>query len=326
MSDSTKIWMPFYPADYLADTQHLNTEMHGAYLLLLLAYWTRQGPLRDSDAELAQICRLPIRRWLAARPTLAAFFDIHEGLWVQNRCEREMANSAHRRQVAKDRSRKGIEARWGNKKESRKDASSIPQALPGVSQIDASSSSSSSSEENSPPPPPSPEASPDDSTGFGGAGQGGASRSIQQVEAIWAIWPKKVDTLQAQTAIDLAIRRHGFEAVLEGTRKIVAADSRRKASPPGRFLPKPVEFFEGGRYLDDSAQYGPREVSADVQTLRRQLEELKAQIQEHPGNPGNTEGSIERKREAAEEFRALCAELNALKRRLAELSSDEGEP
>lgn len=143
---------------------------------------------------------------------------------------------------------------------------------------------------------------------------------------MWSIWPKKVDTMQGQSSILLAIRRHGFSVVLEGTRKIVAADSGRKAAPPGRFLPKPVEFFEGGRYLDDPVQYGPREVSADVQTLRRQLEELKAQIQEHPGNPGNTEGSMERKREAAEEFRALCAELNALKRRLAELSSDEGEP
>ena len=41
--------LPFiqiYIADYMADTQHLTTEEHGAYLLLIFNYWQTGKPLR----------------------------------------------------------------------------------------------------------------------------------------------------------------------------------------------------------------------------------------------------------------------------------------
>jgi hypothetical protein len=103
------------------------------------------------------------------------------------------------------------------------------------------------------------------------------------VEQIWAIWPKKIDTLVAMRAIGEAIHRHGFERVDQGTRAIVAADAARHAMPPGRYLPRPAEFFEGGRYLDDPGQYGAR--TAAVVPLGMRVRELARQLDEHDGSP-----------------------------------------
>ena len=80
--------MPVFIGDYLADTMHLSTEQHGAYLLLLFHLW-RRGTLQDDDGALAQITGLTRTAWNQARPILAEFFQIHDGLWRHGRVERE---------------------------------------------------------------------------------------------------------------------------------------------------------------------------------------------------------------------------------------------
>ena len=43
--------MPMYWDAYIADTTHLSTEEHGAYLLLLAAMWRRDGSVPDDDKD-----------------------------------------------------------------------------------------------------------------------------------------------------------------------------------------------------------------------------------------------------------------------------------
>ena len=79
--------MPLYVTDYLADTGHLSTLEHGAYLLLIMHYWM-QGAIPDDDYRLAKIARVGPKTWEQIRPTLAGLF--HDG-WKHKRIEAEIS-------------------------------------------------------------------------------------------------------------------------------------------------------------------------------------------------------------------------------------------
>jgi uncharacterized protein YdaU (DUF1376 family) len=80
-------WMPFYVADYLADTGHLSTTQHGAYVLLIIHYW-RRGELPDDDAKLARIAKLSVKNWTEfIKPDLQPLF--HDG-WHHKRIDHEL--------------------------------------------------------------------------------------------------------------------------------------------------------------------------------------------------------------------------------------------
>lgn len=108
----TDAWMPLYIADYLADTQHLTAEQHGAYLLLLMQQW-RSGVLPLDMDELAMMARVDItsfrkRVW----PKLLKFFDETPDGYSQKRLA---AERKHADDVSAKRSksgRAGAENRW----------------------------------------------------------------------------------------------------------------------------------------------------------------------------------------------------------------------
>jgi len=83
-------YMQLYTSDYLADTAHLTTVEHGAYLLLLMNYWQRGKPLDNTDGRLAHVARLSAEEWEAVEPILAEFFSIQEDIWTQARIERDL--------------------------------------------------------------------------------------------------------------------------------------------------------------------------------------------------------------------------------------------
>lgn len=84
-----RAWMPLYVADYLADSGHLTTTEHGAYLLLIMHYW-RMGSLPIHDGQLARIAKCSIKEWKKLAPTLQSYF--HSG-WCHKRIDAEIENA-----------------------------------------------------------------------------------------------------------------------------------------------------------------------------------------------------------------------------------------
>ena len=83
-------WMPLYIADYRAKTTRLSAAQHGAYLLLIMDYWTN-GFLPKDDASLARIASMTAAEWKRNRPIIAAFFDSE---WRHSRIDDELASAA----------------------------------------------------------------------------------------------------------------------------------------------------------------------------------------------------------------------------------------
>lgn len=81
-------YMQFYVADYLADTMHLSTEEHGAYLLLIFNYWQTGKPLPKN--RLAGIARLSNDRWTGVERSLNEFFIDDGNTWIHQRIERDL--------------------------------------------------------------------------------------------------------------------------------------------------------------------------------------------------------------------------------------------
>jgi uncharacterized protein YdaU (DUF1376 family) len=98
-------YMPFYPGDHLRDTRHLTTEQQGAYLLLILEYWSK-GCVPDDDEQLSRIVGLTLPKWRKMRPIIQAFF--RDG-WRHKRIDAELAKA----ETKIENKRKAANVRWG---------------------------------------------------------------------------------------------------------------------------------------------------------------------------------------------------------------------
>lgn len=108
---------------YLADTRHLSTLEHGAYLLLLIEAWRRPTcSLPDDNTMLARLAGLPVEEWARIRVNVMAFWklDGRSKTWTQKRLLKE-----HRFRQEKSKSQSGNAAkRW--KKAKKPDAAALP--------------------------------------------------------------------------------------------------------------------------------------------------------------------------------------------------------
>ncbi len=78
--------LPLWTDAYLADTTHLTTLEHGAYLLLLMAMWrSKDCRLPADDRALSRYARVTTGQWARVKATLMAFFRLEDGHITQGR-------------------------------------------------------------------------------------------------------------------------------------------------------------------------------------------------------------------------------------------------
>ena len=104
-------YMPLYVADYVGDTQHLSTEQHGAYLLLLMALWRGGGRLPNDPVKIARIVRLSPSKWGRIADDVMAFFTVDGGEITQKRLAAEIEKASKKSQVRSEAGKAGAEAK-----------------------------------------------------------------------------------------------------------------------------------------------------------------------------------------------------------------------
>lgn len=142
-------WFPFNIKAYVTDTMRLTTEAHGAYLLLMLDYYSTGEAPPDDDDVLAAICKLTPEAWAKHRKVLMPYFKVTRGRWVHERIEAEMLEACQRHAKKSAAQRQIANKRWAKKgenaapepqkpvRQSRKAATDMPAALPPASHKDA---------------------------------------------------------------------------------------------------------------------------------------------------------------------------------------------
>lgn len=100
--------IPLWTDAYLADTGHLTTIEHGAYLLLLMTMWRAGGKLPNDDKLLARYTRLTPAQWQRIKPSLMPFFRISSDSITQGRLTDELNVVRQKSVKASDSAR----ARW----------------------------------------------------------------------------------------------------------------------------------------------------------------------------------------------------------------------
>lgn len=234
----TDTWMPLYIGDYLADTGHLSTVEHGAYMLLLMHYW-RTGPLPDDDEQIGYIVRMDAPDWLRIAKKIRAFFSPSRGRLHQKRIDVEIARaqriSEKRAQSGAIGGRKASE----NREHNQGDTSNC---LPNAKQTD---------QQNDRPSPshvPSKKESKEDSRSFAPKPQHQAAAPIgAEFDEWWRNYPRRVGKGAAEVAY-LKARK------IASAGELIAALDRKWATDE-KYIPHPATWLNKKQWLDEIEPY-----------------------------------------------------------------------
>lgn len=251
--------MPFYVGDYLADTGHLTTEEHGAYLLLLMQAWTRDGTLPADDDRLRALARMDRRGWARVRDTVLSFF-VRDGDYLRNkRIDRERENVEKRVENLRSRGRAGAAVRWKKSNEIK----AGPMLEPMLKQCQTIANhihNHNIYQEGKP-----------------SCDQSAAKRNDfeRDFETFWRAYPRRIGKGQARRAFASATRKASLETMLAALGRVRwPADKQR--------IPHPATWLNGERWHDD-----PTAIARDAVPRGRHADTAQDRMAEMFGEPSD---------------------------------------
>lgn len=105
---ATKLWYPHHIEKYRRKTGHLNIAEHGAYRLLMDAYWDMRGPLPADETRLRKLIRADPDEWNAVRDAVLAFFTLTDEGWRHEKIDENLAEAER---LHEEKSKRLIKAR-----------------------------------------------------------------------------------------------------------------------------------------------------------------------------------------------------------------------
>ena len=104
-------YMKLYIGDYLGDTQHLSCLEHGAYMLLIMAYWQAGGPITSDPVVLRRITKTSLKEYKNWHENVLKMFEVRGAMLVHKRIDLEIA----KRQQVSIASTNAANTRWSER-------------------------------------------------------------------------------------------------------------------------------------------------------------------------------------------------------------------
>ena len=225
--------LPLWTDAYLADTKHLTTIEHGAYLLLLMCMWRSKGSLPNDDKLLARYAGLTKGQWTRIKPAIFPFFTVSPDSISQRRLTKELGFVRQRSIKASD----AAKAKWlKNKETGDANAQSEQCERNAPTPIDSSSLRSEGLTPIIPQP-----------------------KSNEKFDAFWSLYPNKVGKRDAEKKFALALKRVSFDDLMAGLRRYVGKTDDRAWCNPSTWLNQ-------DRWADAPAQAQPRQGQRQAST------------------------------------------------------------
>lgn len=279
-------WMPLFIGDYLKDTGRLSTEQHGAYILLIMDYWTN-GPPADDDDELSAITRLDLKTWRRHRPKLERFFRVEDGHLRHKRIDEELAAAQGKSDKAAEKASAAARARWDRERPKQPDPDA-PSTPPSSARSDAQAHARSMLEEC---PSPSPSAEYSEPDGSVSASADAVRKA--HLDEMWRKAPNRGRERSSRKDLERAVRAavkrgHTIEQIAAGVVAYYASDQATKDG--GEFAKGIHRLVENDRWQEftpaGSLFHGDMHVERDDPMLRPSEVRQRLWMQDFQASPG----------------------------------------